>query len=257
VVNSGIELKSKDEIARMREASFIVWEVLEVVERAVQPGVVLLELDALAASETKKRGGVCAFLGQYGFPKSICISVNEQVVHGIPGKRKLLEGDLCKLDFGVILHGFYGDSARTIIAGKGTPESERLVAATRDALEKGIAAMRPGGRVSDIGAAVEGHVAPLGYGVVRDYVGHGIGRKLHEEPQVPNYGPANWQRTMKNPRLVPGMVLAVEPMINLGTWECETLADNWTVVTADGKWSAHWEHTIAITEDGPVVLSRP
>ena len=129
--------------------------------------------------------------------------------------------------------------------------------ATPDALEKGIAAMKPGGRVSDIGAAVEGHFEPLGYSVVRDYVGHGIGRKLHQEPQVPNYGPANWQRAMKNPRLVPGMVLAIEPMINLRTWECETLADNWTVVTADRKWSAHWEHTIAITEDGPVVLTRP
>jgi methionyl aminopeptidase len=257
VASGGIELKSKDEIARMREASLMTWEVLELVEKGVQPGVSLLELDAIAASETKKRGGICAFLGQYGFPKSICISVNEQVVHGVPSKRKLVEGDLCKLDFGVILHGFYGDSARTIIAGKGTPENQSLVTATREALEKGIAAMKPGGRVSDIGAAIEGHVEPLGYGVVRDYVGHGIGRKLHEEPQVPNYGPANWQRTMKNPRLVPGMVLAVEPMINLGTWECETLADNWTVVTADGKWSAHWEHTIAITEDGPVVLTRP
>jgi methionyl aminopeptidase len=257
VASGGIELKSKDEIARMREASLMTWEVLELVEKAVQPGVSLLELDAISASETKKRGGICAFLGQYGFPKSICISVNEQVVHGIPSKRKLVEGDLCKLDFGVILHGFYGDSARTIIAGKGTPENQKLVTATRDALEKGIAAMKPGGRVSDIGAAVEGHVEPLGFSVVRDYVGHGIGRKLHEEPQVPNYGPAHWQRTMKNPRLVPGMVLAVEPMINLGTWECETLADNWTVVTADRKWSAHWEHTIAITEDGPVVLTRP
>ena len=257
MASGGIELKSKDEIARMREAGLATWEVLELVEKAVQPGVSLLELDAISASETKKRGGVCAFLGQYGFPKSICISVNEQVVHGIPTKRKLVEGDLCKLDFGVILHGFYGDSARTIIAGKGSTENQKLVTATRDALDKGIAAMKPGGRVSDIGAAIEGHVDPLGYSVVRDYVGHGIGRKLHEEPQVPNYGPANWQRSMKNPRLVPGMVLAVEPMINLGTWECETLPDNWTVVTADGKWSAHWEHTIAITEDGPLVLTRP
>ena len=257
MASGGIELKSKDEIARMREASLMTWEVLEELEKAVAPGVTLLELDAIAANETKRRGGVCAFLGQYGFPASVCISVNELVVHGVPSKRKLLEGDLCKLDFGVILHGFYGDSARTVAAGKATPENQRLLEATRDALEKGIAAMRPGGRISDIGAAIEGHAAPLGYGVVRDYVGHGIGRKLHEEPQVPNYGPAHWSRTQKNPRLVPGMVLAVEPMINLGTWECETLADNWTVVTADGKWSAHWEHTIAITEDGPVVLTRP
>ena len=253
----GIELKSRDEIARMREASLIVWEVLEALEKAVAPGIPLEELDAIADRETTKRGGVCAFLGQYGFPKNICISVNEQVVHGIPTKRKLVEGDLCKLDFGVILHGFYGDAARTVPVGKVSPEAAALSLATRDALEAGIRAMQAGGRVSDIGAAIEAHVTPLGYGIVRDYVGHGIGRQLHEEPQVPNYGPAWWSRTQKNPRLQPGMVLAVEPMINLGTWETETLPDGWTVVTADGRCSAHWEHTIAVTQDGPQVLTRP
>jgi methionyl aminopeptidase len=254
---AGIELKSNDEIARMREASLIVHEVLEALEQAAQPGVTLLELDALAASETRRRGGVCAFLGQYGFPKNICISLNEQVVHGIPSKRKLQEGDLCKLDFGVILHGFYGDAARTVQVGKVRPEHGALCEATRVALEKAIATLVPGGRISDVGAAVEGHVAPLGYSVVRDYVGHGIGRRLHEDPQVPNYGPAHWSRTQKNPRLVPGMVVAVEPMINLGTWETEVLADEWTVVTADRQWSAHFEHTIAVTESGPYVLTRP
>jgi methionyl aminopeptidase len=255
-VSAGLELKSKDEIAQMREASVIVAEVLDVLAKTVAPGIALEELDALAASETKRRGGVCAFLGQYGFPKNICISVNEQVVHGIPNKRKLVEGDLCKLDFGVILHGFYGDAARTVPVGKVSPEHRALSEITKAALEAGIRAIQVGGRVSDIGAAVESVAAPKGYGIVRDYVGHGIGRKLHEEPQVPNYGPAWWSRTQKNPRLQVGMVLAVEPMINIGTWETETLPDGWTVVTADGKYSAHWEDTIALTEDGPVVLTR-
>jgi methionyl aminopeptidase len=253
----GIELKSADEIARMREASLIVHEVLEALEGAVEPGVTLEELDALADRETKRRGGSCAFLGQYGFPRNICISVNEQVVHGIPSRRRLLDGDLCKLDFGVLLNGYYGDAARTVLVGQVSPEARALSDATLRALEAAIAALKPGGRVSDVGVAVEGVVAPLGYGIVRDYVGHGIGRKLHEEPQVPNYGPARWSPNQKNPRLVPGMVVAVEPMVNLGTWETETLTDGWTVVTADRKLSAHWEHTIAVTEDGPVVLSRP
>jgi methionyl aminopeptidase len=253
----GIELKTKDEIAYMREASLFTWEVLEEVEKAVAPGITLDELDAIALRETVKRGGVCAFKGMYGFPKNICISVNEQVVHGIPTKRKLVEGDLCKLDFGVVIHGFYGDSARTVSVGKVSAESQRLSDVTRDALEAGIAAMVAGNRISDIGAAVEATVTPHGFGIVRDYVGHGIGRKLHEEPQIPNYGPSHWSPKQKNPRLQPGMVLAVEPMVNLGSHEVETLPDAWTVVTVDGKYSSHWEHTIAITEDGPKVLTRP
>ena len=252
-----IELKTKDELAWMREAALIVFEVLEVLERAVAPGVTLDELDAISKRETEARGGICAFKGQYDFPKNICISVNEQVVHGIPGKRKLLEGDLCKLDFGVIIHGFYGDSARTVPVGKVAPQAQALSQATKEALEAGIRAIKPGGRVSDIGAAIEAHLQPKGYGIVRDYVGHGIGRRLHEEPQIPNYGPAWWSRTQKNPRLQPGMVLAVEPMVNLGTHETETLADGWTVVSADRSLSAHWEHTIAVTEDGFEVLTRP
>jgi methionyl aminopeptidase len=253
----GIEIKSADEIAYMREASLIVYEVLEELTKAVAPGVSLDELDAIAESETHKRGGICAFKGLYGFPKNICISVNEQVVHGIPTRRKLVEGDLLKLDYGVIKHGFYGDSARTVCVGKVAPEAARLVEETRLALEKGIAAMVPGGRISDIGTAIEAHVAPFGYGIVRDYVGHGIGKKLHEDPQVPNYGPALWSRGQPNPRLRTGMVLALEPMINLGTHEVETLPDGWTVVTRDGKLSSHWEHTIAVTDDGPKVLTRP
>ncbi len=256
-MTGGIQLKSKEELARMREASLFTYEVLEEIEKAVAPGISLEELDAIAERETKKRGGVCAFKGMYGFPRNICISVNEQVVHGIPTKRKLVEGDLCKLDFGVVLHGFYGDSARTVAVGKISPAARQLLDATRDSLEAGIRAMVVGNRISDIGAAIESSVAPFGFGIVRDYVGHGIGRKLHEEPQVPNYGPSHWGASQKNPRMQPGMVLAVEPMINLGTHEVETLPDGWTVVTADGKYSAHWEHTIAITDDGPKVLTRP
>src|SRR5947209_1699157 len=253
----GIEIKTRDEIAYMREASLIVYEVLEELTRAVAPGVTLEELDSIAERETVRRGGVCAFKGLYGFPKNICISVNEQVVHGIPTRRKLVEGDLLKLDYGVIKHGFYGDSARTVLVGKVSPEAAKLVEQTRLALEAGIRAMVPGNRISDIGTAIEAHVAPFGYGIVRDYVGHGIGKKLHEDPQVPNYGPALWTRGQPNPRLRAGMVLAIEPMINLGTHEVETLPDGSTVVTRDGKLSSHWEHTIAVTDDGPKVLTRP
>jgi methionyl aminopeptidase len=253
----GIEIKTPDEVAYMREASLIVYEVLEELEKATAPGVTLDELDAVAERETLRRGGVCAFKGLYGFPKNICISVNEQVVHGIPTRRKLQEGDLLKLDYGVIKRGFYGDSARTVCVGNVTPDAAKLVDQTRLALEKGISAMVPGNRISDIGSAIEAHVTPFGYGIVRDYVGHGIGKRLHEDPQVPNYGPSLWSRGQPNPRLRAGMVLAIEPMINLGTHEVETLPDGWTVVTRDGKLSSHWEHTIAVTDDGPKVLTRP
>jgi methionyl aminopeptidase len=252
----GIEIKTQDEIGAMREASVIVCEVLDELEKTVTPGITLEELDAVAERETLKRGAICAFKGLYGFPKNICISVNEQVVHGIPTRRKLNDGDLVKLDYGVILRGWYGDSARTVAVGRVSDAARKLIDETRIALDKGIAAMVPGNRISDIGAAIEGHVAPLGYGIVRDYVGHGIGKRLHEDPQVPNYGPARWTRGQPNPRLRAGMVLAVEPMINLGTHEVETLPDGWTVVTRDGKLSAHWEHTIAVTDDGPLVLTR-
>lgn len=253
----GIEIKTKDEIELMREASLIVFEVLEHMEKAVAPGITLDELDAIAEVETLRRGATCAFKGLYGFPKNVCISVNEQVVHGIPTRRKLVEGDIVKLDYGVIKRGFYGDSARTIAVGTISPAAKALLDHTRDSLEAGIKAMVPGNRISDIGAAIEAFVAPHGYGIVRDYVGHGIGKKLHEDPQVPNYGPARWSRGQPNPRLRSGMVLAIEPMINAGTHEVETLPDGWTVVTRDGALSAHWEHTIAVTEDGPSVLTRP
>ena len=253
----GIEIKTADEIAAMREAGMIVYEVLEKLEKLVEPGITLEELDQAARRETENRGATCAFMGLYGFPKHICISVNDQVVHGIPGKRKLQEGDLVKLDHGAVVRGWYGDSARTVAVGKISPEAQKLVEVTRESLEAGIQAMAVGNRVSDIGAAVEAVVSPHGYGIVRDYVGHGIGKRPHEDPQVPNYGPALWGRGQPNPRLRAGLVLAVEPMINVGTHETLTLGDGWTVVTKDGKYSAHFEHTIAVTENGPRVLTRP
>jgi methionyl aminopeptidase len=253
----GIELKTSDEIAVMREAGLVVFEVLEELTKLVEPGITLEELDQAARRETEKRGASCAFKDLYGFPKHICISVNDQVVHGIPGKRKLQDGDLVKLDHGAVVRGWFGDSARTVPVGKVSPEAHQLLEVTRDSLEAGIRAMVVGNRVSDIGAAVEAVVAPHGYGIVRDYVGHGIGKRPHEDPQVPNYGPALWGRGQPNPRLRAGLVLAVEPMINIGTHETRTLGDGWTVVTRDGKYSAHFEHTIAVTESGPEVLTRP
>jgi len=251
------QIKSADEIAIMREAGLVVHEVLEELAKISEPGITLDELDAVAKRETEKRGAACAFIGLYGFPKHICISVNEQVVHGIPGKRRLVEGDLVKLDHGAVVRGWYGDAARTVSVGKVTPEAQKLADATRESLEAAIRAMVPGNRISDIGAAVQGVIEPHGYGIVRDYVGHGIGKRPHEDPQVPNYGPALWTRGQFNPRLRAGMVLAVEPMINAGTHEVRTLSDGWTVVTKDGKNSAHFEHTIAVTEKGPVVLTGP
>ena len=253
----GIELKTTDEIAVMREAGLVVFEVLEELEKLVEPGITLEELDQAAKTGTEKRGASCAFKDLYGFPKHICISVNDQVVHGIPGKRKLQDGDLVKLDHGAVVRGWYGDSARTLPVGKVSPEAKKLIDVTRESLEAGIRAMVVGNRISDIGAAVEGVVAPHGFGIVRDYVGHGIGKRPHEDPQVPNYGPALWGRGQPNPRLRAGLVLAVEPMINIGTHETRTLGDGWTVVTRDGKYSAHFEHTIAVTENGPEVLTRP
>ena len=253
----GIEIKSHDEIAFMREAGLVVHEVLDELSKIAAPGITLDELDAVAKRETERRGAACAFIGLYGFPKHICISVNDQVVHGIPSKRKLLDGDLVKLDHGAVVRGWYGDAARTVPVGKVSPEAQKLVDATRESLEAAIKAMVPGNRVSDIGAAVQAVIEPHGYGIVRDYVGHGIGKRPHEDPQVPNYGPALWTRGQPNPRLRTGMVLAVEPMINAGTHEVRTLGDGWTVVTKDGKYSAHFEHTIAVTDDGPVVLTGP
>ncbi|HZZ84617.1 MAG TPA: type I methionyl aminopeptidase [Anaeromyxobacteraceae bacterium] len=248
-----IELRSADEVARIREACLIVHDVLAAVAKAVGPGVTTGEIDRLAESLTEARGAKPAFKGYHGYPGVICVSLNDEVVHGIPSPgRRLVAGDIVGLDFGVVYKGWFGDSAVTVPVGKVSPAARRLLDATREALGAGIDAVRPTGRVGDIGAAVQRYVEPKGYSVVRDFVGHGIGRKLHEPPQVPNFGAPK-----TGPRLRPGMVLAIEPMVNAGGPDVRVLGDGWTAVTVDGSLSAHFEHTVAITEDGPEVLSRP
>jgi methionyl aminopeptidase len=247
-----VELKSRDEIALMRDAGRIVCEILDELERSVAPGVSTWELDQLAEKLIHLKGAKPAFKGYQGFPACLCASINHEVVHGIPSrKRKLEAGDLMKLDFGVIFKGYFGDSARTVPVGKVTVEAQALLEATRESLYAGIHAMQPGNRLGDIGAAVQRHAEGKGFSVVRDFVGHGIGKKLHESPQVPNFGQPN-----TGMKLRPGMVLAVEPMVNAGTYEVEVLDDDWTAVTADRKLSAHFEHTILITEEGPDILTR-
>ena len=247
-----VELKSAPEIERMRRAGRVVAEILDALEAAVAPGITTWDLDQLAERLIKEKGARSAFKGYRGFPAVLCASLNHEVVHGIPSKgRTLAEGDLIKLDFGVSVEGFYGDAARTVPVGKVSEQARRLAEATRASLEAGIEAIRPGNRVGDIGHAVQSHVERLGYSVVRDFVGHGIGRKLHEAPQVPNYGRPGTLESLR-----PGMVLAVEPMVNAGTHAVDVLDDGWTAVTLDGKLSAHWEHTILVVEGGHEVLTR-
>ena len=247
-----VELKSAEEIARIRAASLVVHDVLQEVSAAIAPGVRTAELDRLAERATAARGAQPAFKGYHGYPAVICISVNDEVVHGIPSGRVLAEGDIVGLDFGVCLDGFYGDSARTVPVGHVSPAAAALVDTTRQALARAIAAARPDARLGDLGFAVQSLVEPRGFSVVRDFVGHGIGRRLHEPPQVPNYGAPG-----TGMRLRAGMVLALEPMVNAGRPEVRTLEDGWTAVTVDGSLSAHFEHTIAITSDGPEILSLP
>jgi methionyl aminopeptidase len=215
-------------------------------------GVSTGELDRLAEARTRELGAVPAFKGYLGYPASVCISVNEEVVHGIPSETRILrDGDLVGLDFGAILGGFHGDAAETVLVGRGSEEAERLVAATREALAAGVAAALPGGRLGDIGAAVQRSAEASGFSVVREFVGHGIGRKLHEPPQVPNFGEPGTGAWMR-----PGLVLAIETMVNAGLPGVRTLADGWTAVTEDGRLSAHFEHTVAVTEAGPEILTR-
>ncbi len=246
-----IELKSPREVEIMRRAGRLVGEILQQVAAAARPGTSTLDLDALAERLTLKAGAKPAFKNYRGYRHTICASVNNQVVHGVPSRRALGAGDIIGIDFGVILEGFYGDSAITVPVGEISEDARRLLEAGKEALERGIAQAAPDKRLGDIGAAVQNFVEDLGYSVVREMVGHGIGRALHEEPQVPNYG-----RPDTGARLRPGMVLAIEPMINVGGREIETLDDGWTVVTEDGSLSAHFEHTVAITEHGPEVLTR-
>ena len=241
----------------MRMASRIVAEVLEELAAAAVPGVSTLELDRLAEESTLKKGARPAFKGykphDVEYRHSLCVSINSEIVHGIPkAGRKLKAGDIVGLDFGVVYNGFYGDAARTLAIGKVSPGAHRLMEATRQALYDGIAQARLGNRISDIAQAVQHTAEAAGFSVVTDFAGHGIGRRLHEDPQVPNY----FRRGMPNPRLLEGMALAIEPMVNEGGPDLQILSDGWTAVTADGKLSAHFEHSIAITSNGPVILSE-
>jgi methionyl aminopeptidase len=245
-----IVLKSPVEIEMMREAGRVTAVALRLVGEAVRPGITTGELDAIAEEYIRSQGAKPAFLGYHGFPATLCTSVNEQVVHGIPGKRILNEGDILSVDCGAVVDGFFGDSAMTFPVGMVSAEARALMDATQTSLEAGIAKMRPNMRLYDIGAAVQQVAEAAGFSVVREYVGHGIGRAMHEDPQVPNFGQAG-----RGAQLKPGMVFAVEPMVNAGGFEVRSLDDGWTVVTADGSLSAHFEHTIAVTEDGPVILT--
>jgi methionyl aminopeptidase len=253
-----IVYKSSEEIGKMRLAGRIVAGTIDRVLAAVRPNITTAELDDVAETYIREQGATPSFKGYGGgpgripFPASICTSINQEIVHGIPSaERTVAEGDLLKLDFGAIWEGFHGDSAVTVIVGEpGSAEADKLVRVTEEALEAGILQIRPGGRLSDIGAAVEQVARGAGFEVVREYVGHGIGRNMHEDPQIPNYG-----RPGRGPVLKPGLVVAVEPMINAGGWETSLLPDGWTVVTEDGSLSAHFEHTIAVTEDGHEVLT--
>jgi methionyl aminopeptidase len=248
-----ITRKSKAEIETMREAGKIVAAVHNACKEAAAPGVSTGELDAIAEDVIRSAGAVPTFLGYNGFPASICASINDEVVHGIPSrKRKLSSGDIFKLDVGATLRGMVADAAITFGIGDIPEEVERLLEATRESLFRGIDAARVGNRIYDISHAVESYVAPLGYGIVRDYGGHGVGHRLHEEPHIPNHGPQG-----KGPRIKPGYCLAIEPMVNLGGDDVKVLSDRWTVVTADGKWSAHFEHSLAVTDDGPLILTLP
>ena len=248
-----IARKGREQIERIRQAGRVVHDVLELLAGAAVPGVSTAELDELARRRTLELGAQPAFLGYRGYPASLCVSVNEQVIHGIPSPaRRLRDGDLVGLDYGVILAGWYADAARTVAVGRASARAARLRDATRRALAAGLAAVRPGARVGDVGAAVQACAQAAGYSVVREFVGHGIGRRLHEPPQVPNHGPAG-----TGPVLAEGMVLAVEPMLTAGGPAVRTLDDGWTAVTLDGSLSAHFEHTVAVTKKGPEILTLP
>jgi methionyl aminopeptidase len=256
VIGERIAIKSRREIERMREIGHLTAEILLELRERARPGVTTHELDEIAAKALEKRGLNSPFLGYAPggvapYPAVLCASVNEEIVHGIPGPRELRDGDIISLDFGVESGGWHGDSAVTIAVGEIDDEAKRLIETTRDALEKGIDQMVPGARLSDIGHAVQVRAEREGYGVVRQFVGHGIGREMHEPPQVPNYG-----RPGRGPRLRAGMVFAIEPMVNVGSPRVRVLDDEWTAVTEDGSLSAHFEHTVLITDDGPEVLTR-
>ncbi len=252
-----IILKTPREIQIMREANLIVADILDRIGEIVAPGITTGEMDALARKLIAKAGAIATFKGyqmrnQRPYPAAICSSVNEEIVHGIPGPRVLKEGDIVGVDVGVTHKGYVGDAARTYAVGEISPEARKLLQVTEESLYKAIERCKRGNRLRDVSGAVQAHVEANGFSVVRDFVGHGVGRKMHEPPQIPNYRGQGW-----NPRLEVGMVLALEPMVNEGTWQIRLLADEWTAVTADGKLSAHFEHSVAITDNGPYILSKP
>ena len=247
-----IQIKNSVQIAAMREAGRITGEALLVARDLVRPGISTKELDDAIRHHIEKRGAKPSFLGLYGFPGSACISINDEVIHGIPSKDRILEeGDIVKIDVGAFYKGFHGDSARTFPVGKVSDEAMRLIAATKQSFYEALRAVKIGNRVGDIGAAVDGYIRRQGFSVVRRYVGHGVGRDVHEQPDVPNYGIPG-----RGPRLCAGLVIAIEPMVNVGTHEVRELADGWTVKTADGALSAHYENTVALTEEGVINLTE-
>ncbi len=246
-------LKTVRDIAKMREAGRISQRALREAGKAVEPGVSTLELDSIVRSYIEKQGAIPSFLGYGGFPASACISVNNVVIHGIPSREQILKnGDIVSIDVGACFEGFHGDNAWTFACGDVSEKAQALMDATRESLFEGIKAATAGNRIGDIGHAVQKYVEARSYSVVRDFVGHGVGAKLHEDPSVPNYGTPG-----RGVRLLPGMVIAIEPMVNQGTHRVRVLSDKWTTVTADGKLSAHFEHTVAITSGGPVILTLP
>ncbi|MGP8252201.1 MAG: type I methionyl aminopeptidase [Terracidiphilus sp.] len=247
-----VVIKSSQEIEKMRRAGQVVREVLELVRSKVKPGATTLDLEKAAAARLKELGVKAAFKGYHGYPCVLCTSVNSEVVHGIPSpKRVLKEGDIVSVDFGVVIDGYYGDAAITVPVGSIAPEAQRLLKVTEESLKAGIAAVRPGATLGDVGAAVQGVVEGQGFSVVRDFVGHGIGSNMHEDPQVPNFGEAG--RGMK---LKAGMVIAIEPMVNAGRPDVKVLDDGWTAVASDGSMSAHFEHTVAVTATGARILTE-
>jgi methionyl aminopeptidase len=246
----GIIIKSERELALMRQAGRIVAAVLAILMKQVKPGMKTKELDIIAGREVERLGGKPSFKGYRGFPANLCVSVNDEIVHGIPGERSLREGDIVSLDFGASLNGFQGDAAVTVGVGEISPRASKLVATTEEVLKAGIAAARSGARLGDISAAIQSYAESRGYSVVREYTGHGIGREMHEEPQIPNFGLAG-----TGPVLKKGMTLALEPMVNIGDWRTKVGDDQWTVFTADGSLSAHFEHTIAITDGEAEILT--
>ena len=245
-----ITIKSKEQIEKMRKAGKLTAEAIEAVHQAIHPGVTTKELDAIAEDYIRSRGGVPSFKGYGGFPGSICASVNEEVVHGIPSSRQLKEGDIIGIDCGVLLDGWQGDSAATFAVGKISDEAQSLIDITRQSFYEGLKMCHPGMRLGDIGHAVQSYAEAHGCGVVRDLCGHGIGREMHEDPEVPNFG-----KPGRGLRLTKGLVIAIEPMLNLGTWRVRTLSDGWTCVSADGSLSGHYEHTVAITDGEPELLT--